>query len=165
MMISCPCVIFSNWNWLVCSSSILNVYTIWAVRGFLFPVNVCVEWCCRILYLLKSVLLWSFPLGLYTWLKTVANNVSDTHNLKILSVFIVLVLFFWVHFPFLRVKEKWNLNIWLWAGFYSFTWFSLYSICKFKNIYALKSKAFIFVSEQGRYLRTAPWSQKYLSCC
>lgn len=100
MMISWSCVLFSNWNWLVCSSSILNVYTIWAVRGFLFPVNLCVEWCCRILYLLKSVLLWSFPWGLYIWLKTIANKVSDAHNLKILSVFIVLVLFFGFIFLF-----------------------------------------------------------------
>lgn len=37
MTFSYSCVLFSNWNWLVCSSSVLNVMCIWGWKRLSFP--------------------------------------------------------------------------------------------------------------------------------
>lgn len=77
-----------------------------------------------------------FPLrSLYIWLKTIANKQSDTHNLEILSFFIVLVLFL-ASFSFFEGKGEMKLQYLVMGRFLFFYMFSLYAICSVK-IYML----------------------------
>lgn len=74
MTFSYSCVLFSNWNWLVCSSSVLNVMRIWGWEAFCL-LETCVEWPGRILLSAEVFVALKF-LSKLSWLKKIMNYLS-----------------------------------------------------------------------------------------